>query len=163
MEVTGSAAWWCSFSSHDRSTGSLSKDMERATWRGILRQRICCRALGSRRCQFWTASVHFMHAKYTQKPATRKAAIGNKGVMVEEHAMVHPGNLCSRLLHNYRYPSALLCNGLLHNCSSGADTLCTRLLHNCGCRPRFGESPHVFEISGRKVLPTGKFVLQVPR
>ena len=28
---TGRAAWWCSFSSHDRSTASLSKAMDRAT------------------------------------------------------------------------------------------------------------------------------------
>lgn len=42
FDETGGAAWRCSVSSYIWSTGSFSKAMENATWRGILRQRICC-------------------------------------------------------------------------------------------------------------------------
>lgn len=52
FDETGGTAWRCSFSSHDWSTASFSKAMDRATWRGILRQRISCRdsGLSPRQC-----------------------------------------------------------------------------------------------------------------
>jgi len=51
LDEAGGAGWRCSFSSHERSTLSLSNAMDSATCRGILRQQIRCWASGFSRCQ----------------------------------------------------------------------------------------------------------------
>jgi hypothetical protein len=44
LETTGGAAWRCSFWSHEISTGSRSKAMDKATCRGMRSQRVRSRA-----------------------------------------------------------------------------------------------------------------------
>lgn len=51
FDTTAGPACWCSFSSHERSTVSLSKAMDRAACRGMLRQHISCRVSTLSRCQ----------------------------------------------------------------------------------------------------------------
>lgn len=64
-QSAGGPAWRCSVCSHDWSTASRLKDMDRVTWRGIRRQQISCRVSALSRRQRRVASVHFMRAEAT--------------------------------------------------------------------------------------------------
>jgi hypothetical protein len=60
LEVSRGSARRCSVWSHDSSTGSPSKAMDKATCRGIRCQRIRCRVAKSNSRHRLMFSVHFM-------------------------------------------------------------------------------------------------------